>query len=56
MIETTKNLAKQFARLGTIASAILLGVTGVSLTACNTTEGAGRDIEAAGEGIQDMAD
>lgn len=51
-----KNLTRQFARFGIIASAILLGLTGVSLAGCNTTEGAGRDIEAAGEGIQDMAD
>lgn len=27
-----------------------------SLTACNTVEGAGKDIEAAGEEIQDAAD
>lgn len=28
----------------------------VSLVGCNTVEGVGKDIEAAGEGIQDAAD
>jgi predicted small secreted protein len=27
-----------------------------SLTACNTVEGAGRDVERAGEAVQDAAD
>lgn len=26
------------------------------LSACNTVEGAGKDVERAGEGVQDMAD
>lgn len=34
--------------------ALLLGSV-AGLTACNTTEGIGQDIEAAGEGIEDAA-
>lgn len=34
----------------------LIACMGYFLTACNTVEGAGRDIEDAGEGIQDAAD
>jgi len=30
--------------------------TTISLTACNTTEGAGEDLESAGESIQEEAD
>jgi predicted small secreted protein len=42
-------------RLGALLAAALLAITGVSLTGCNTTEGVGEDVEAAGEGIQDAA-
>lgn len=38
-----------------LAAAFALSLT-VGLIACNTTRGAGEDIEAAGEGIQDAAD
>ncbi|MCC6678556.1 MAG: entericidin A/B family lipoprotein [Phycisphaerales bacterium] len=37
--------------LGLIAAGILAAV----LTACNTTEGVGKDIKSAGEGIEDTA-
>jgi predicted small secreted protein len=30
--------------------------SGVALTACNTVEGIGRDVEAAGDAIEDAAD
>jgi entericidin B len=43
-------------RLATIFAALLLGGLGVTLTACNTTEGVGEDVEAAGSAIQDAAD
>ena len=33
-----------------------LTVLGLGLTACNTVEGAGRDIERGGEAVQDAAD
>lgn len=33
----------------------LLGMFGVALAGCNTTEGVGEDIEAAGQGVQDVA-
>lgn len=42
-----------------IRSLILLAVMGIlvaSSTACNTTRGAGRDIERGGEKMQDAAD
>jgi predicted small secreted protein len=51
-----KHLTKRLDRLVTLALATLIGVLGISLTACNTTEGVGKDIEAAGDGIQDAAD
>lgn len=51
-----KNCTKHLGRLATVAAAILLGIGTLALTACNTTEGLGKDIEAAGEGIQDAAD
>lgn len=35
---------------------LLLAVTSLGLSACNTMEGAGRDIESAGESVQDAAD
>jgi entericidin B len=34
---------------------LLLAVASLGLSACNTVEGAGRDIENAGEGVQDAA-
>lgn len=34
----------------------VLGLAAFILAACNTMEGAGKDIESAGEGIQDAAD
>ncbi|MBU0800081.1 MAG: entericidin A/B family lipoprotein [Alphaproteobacteria bacterium] len=39
-------------RLGML---VLLGVVGMGLSACNTVEGAGRDIENTGEAVQDAA-
>lgn len=35
---------------------MVLAVAGLGLSACNTMEGAGRDIENAGEAVQDAAD
>jgi predicted small secreted protein len=34
----------------------LAGLSAVALSACNTMEGAGKDVESAGEAIQDGAD
>ena len=34
----------------------LAGFSATALSACNTVEGAGKDIEATGEAIQDSAD
>jgi predicted small secreted protein len=39
--------------LALTVAALMLG--GASLTACNTVEGAGQDIEYAGESVQDAA-
>ncbi len=36
--------------------AVLIAVVGLSLSGCNTVEGAGEDIEAAGQGIEDAAE
>ena len=41
---------------GRLLAGALLTVAVGALSACNTTEGAGKDIEAAGEAIQDAAD
>lgn len=35
---------------------LMVGLLAAALCACNTMEGAGKDIEDAGEGIQDAAD
>jgi predicted small secreted protein len=40
-------------RLGMLAMLAVMG--GLSLTACNTIEGAGEDIESVGDGIQEGA-
>lgn len=37
-------------------AAAALTITGIGLTACNTTEGLGRDVEAAGDAIADTAE
>ncbi len=39
-----------------IAMAIPLGLAILACTACNTTKGVGKDVEAAGEGLQEVAD
>lgn len=39
-----------------IALALLLGVFTFSIAACETTEGAGRDIQRGGEAIEDTAE
>ncbi len=44
-------LAARLVLLGAIAGACLF-----LMTACNTVEGAGKDVEAIGEGVQDAAD
>jgi predicted small secreted protein len=36
--------------------AIPLGLAILACTACNTTKGVGKDVEAAGEGLQEVAD
>lgn len=42
--------------LMTLVSLAAASVFGFSLAGCNTTEGAGEDIEAAGEAIDDAAE
>ncbi|MEX0655675.1 MAG: entericidin A/B family lipoprotein [Phycisphaeraceae bacterium] len=52
------HLVKRFGRHGLLSVALMaaLGIAGASLTGCNTVEGAGEDVEAVGEGVQDVAD
>jgi entericidin B len=50
----TRSLAMNTNLKRLLSLAVLLG--SLSLTACNTVEGAGKDIEAAGEEIQEEAD
>ena len=40
----------------TAALVLALGLFGVTFTGCETTEGAGRDIQAIGGGVEDAAD
>ena len=42
--------------LKTVALLVLVAVGSSSLTACHTVKGAGKDIERAGEEIQDASD
>ena len=35
---------------------VLLGMFGASLTACNTVEGAGKDVKATGQAVEKAAD
>lgn len=39
-----------------VATGILIALTALSLTACNTIRGVGQDLERAGEAVQDSAD
>lgn len=43
-------------KLKTIFALALLSLASFSVAACNTVEGAGRDVENAGEAVQDAAD
>lgn len=45
-----------FRRLVLIAGLVAMACCCLSLTACNTVEGAGKDIEGLGEAVQDAAD
>jgi len=45
---------KSVVRFAVVCIVVALGLT--QSVACNTTEGAGRDLEKAGESIQDAAD
>ncbi len=47
---------KQSSRRITAIIALLLGALTLSVTGCNTVHGAGKDIEKAGDKIQDSAD
>lgn len=50
---TTSNPKRQ---LWTVLALTMLTGAGVTLSACNTVEGVGRDVEAAGDGIADTAE
>jgi len=39
-----------------LATGILIALTAISLTACNTIRGMGQDVERAGEAVQDATD
>lgn len=42
-------------KVGVLISLLLLGSLASTLAACNTTEGAGKDIKSLGSGIEDAA-
>jgi len=52
-MERLKKVLNGLAAAATIA---IIAMSGVSLSGCNTIEGAGRDIESAGDAIEDAAD
>jgi predicted small secreted protein len=41
--------------LASLFAIIVLGLAVSQMTACNTTEGVGKDVKAAGEGLEDAA-
>lgn len=43
-------------KLAYLLKSLLIAVLGLTVVACATIEGAGKDIETAGESIQDAAD
>lgn len=43
-------------RIGLFILLLTCGVASLALTACNTVEGAGKDVENLGEAVQDVAD
>ena len=45
----------KFTRLARIAGVVLALAGGVAVTACNTVEGAGKDLERGGEKVQGAA-
>lgn len=51
-----QDIKDRFGQSLTLLAALLLSGSALILTACNTTEGAGKDIEATGDAIQDAAD
>ena len=54
MTKAIVNPSTHYSRL--LAALFVIGLSAVALSACNTVEGAGEDIESAGESIQDGAD
>ena len=51
------NFTSRTMRLGGIILAVIAFVASLAvLPACNTVEGVGQDVQAAGEGIEDAAD
>ncbi len=53
--DTFRGACRRSLRLLGAASVLVGAVSVFSLGGCNTLEGAGKDIEAAGDGIQDAA-
>lgn len=51
-----RRLTPQFRPLAAITAVLVLAVWAMTAVGCNTTQGAGKDIENLGEGIQDAAD
>lgn len=50
------NIIETIKTKGIQSLALLLAVSTLTLTACNTVEGAGEDIESMGDSISDTAD
>ena len=48
-------MTQSILRVRTLILAMMLGATGVGMSACNTMEGFGQDVESAGDTIEDEA-
>lgn len=53
---STASCARVVPAVRWLLAALVCSVALTALSACNTVDGAGKDIESAGEGIQDAAD
>ncbi|MCC5822547.1 MAG: entericidin A/B family lipoprotein [Phycisphaerales bacterium] len=54
-MSTIDRIKQSIGRTLTLLAALTFSSSALLVAACGTTEGVGKDIEAAGEGIQDMA-
>jgi predicted small secreted protein len=54
MMQSINRASPRLSRL--LATLLLLGIAGAALSACNTVNGAGKDVSAAGTAVSGVAD